>query len=393
MTLIQKTIVFLSNFSLGLFVPVLSLFLLSHGCDLQSLAIVIGIYSATVIFAEVPSGMFADVRGRRNAYYLSCALTVAGFIIMYFARGIPLLIPGIILFGMGRAFASGSLDSLIIEDCLRRNGDAELSKATGSNLVYQCAGIAAGALAGGFIPNTNGYLLHVIARLAVLLAVCILCAAFLREAPSDRKTLREQVSVTVAQLNKQRALLIVLLCIFGGGAALFVLETYWQPLLTTFIPARQQYLLGIVCAGGYGANMLGSFIAGRVKMERPKSRWRYYLLFIASIGVALALLAIQTAAVGFIACYLLIYIVLGFANVPEQTLLNSLAGNEMRASLLSVASLSMQMAGVVSSALCALLVLPIGMQGVMLAMGGFSMAVVAAAAILLKLRSKAGQTD
>ena len=172
-----------------------------------------------------------------------------------------------------------------------------------------------------------------------------------------------------------------------------MLETYWQPLLATLIPAQQQYLLGIVCAGGYGANMLGSFIAGRIKMERPESRWRYYLLFIASIGVALALLAIQTAAAGFIACYLLIHTVLGFANVPEQTLLNSFAGNETRASLLSVASLSMQTAGVVSSALCAMLVLSIGMQNVMLAMGGFSIAVIAVAGILLKLRSKAGQTD
>jgi len=162
MTGIQKIIIFLSYFGVGLFIPVLSLFILSHGCNLQSLAIVIGINSATVILAEVPSGIYADMRGRKYAFFLSCAFVAVSFILIYLFQNVLLLIVGIVFFGLGRAFLSGSLDSLIIEDCIRRNGDAELTAATSTNLVYQCAGIAAGSLIGGFLPNINGYFLHVI---------------------------------------------------------------------------------------------------------------------------------------------------------------------------------------------------------------------------------------
>ena len=71
MTPVQIAIVFGNSFGIGLLQPVLSLFLLARGCNLQTLAVVIGVYSVTVILAEVPSGVFADLHGRKVAYFLS----------------------------------------------------------------------------------------------------------------------------------------------------------------------------------------------------------------------------------------------------------------------------------------------------------------------------------
>lgn len=392
MTKAQKAVIFLNNFGVGLLAPVLSLFILSHGGDLRELAIAIGIYSASVIAAEVPSGLFADIYGRKNAFFLSCAFVAASFAIIYFADSMPPLAAGMALYGLGRAFLSGSLDSLILEDCLHRGGDAALSRAAGENLVFQCSGIAAGSLAGGFLPDINGYILHVAARLAVLLAVGIMCAVFLKESPvprERRKTLREQIGAVARVLKGERTLRIVMLCIFGASLTLFAIETYWQPQFTSLSGGRLRAMLGIICAGGYGANTLGSLAASRLKMPAQKRRWTVYLASTALLGGALCALSLQNGAAGFILCYILAQGALGVANVPEQTLLNSLASDGTRASLLSLASLFAQTGGVISSAVCSALVLKIEISGVMALMGGLTIAAAAFAAALLKLGKSA----
>ncbi len=388
MTGIQKIIIFLSYFGVGLFIPVLSLFILSHGCNLQSLAIVIGINSATVILAEVPSGIYADMRGRKYAFFLSCAFVAVSFILIYLFQNVLLLIVGIVFFGLGRAFLSGSLDSLIIEDCIRRNGDAELTAATSTNLVYQCAGIAAGSLIGGFLPNINGYFLHVIVRLIVLLAVAILSAVFLKETPISKgmqKTLMAQTNMMITELINKKQLRIIMFCIFGSSITLFALETYWQPQFTTYISLKQHYLLGVLCACGYGGTMLGSFLTGHIKMSEQVRRWRFYLLFVVLLGFALCMIAIQNTAIGFMLGYVLAQTILGIANVPEQTLLNSLTANEARASMLSVASLFSQMAGVLSSIICTVLILSIEISGIFLVMGSLTAIIALTAFVLLTL--------
>lgn len=255
MTGIQKTIVYLNYLGLGLFAPVLSLFLLNHGCDIRTLSIVIAIYSATVIAAEVPSGMFADLRGRKKAYFMSAIFTFGGFMLMYIAHSLPVLIPGIILLGFGAAFLSGSLDSLIIEDCICRKGDAALSEVTGAILIYQCAGIASGALINAVLPNKNGYLLHILIRLFTLLLVVILCAFFLHEGTLQRhehNSIREQTKIIISSLKGKQFLQIALFCVFGSSISIFALETYWQPQFSTFLTVRQDGMLGILCAVGYG---------------------------------------------------------------------------------------------------------------------------------------------
>lgn len=384
----QKLIVFLNFFGTGLFVPVLSLFLLAHGSDLPNLSLLIGIYSAVVILAEVPSGMFADLYGRRNAYFLSSAFMSSSFVLLYLAQGTKLLIPGMVLFGLGGAFLSGSLDSLIMEDSIRRNGDGALSQTASSNLLYQSAGIAAGALLGGALPNIRGYLLHVIARLLVLFAVALLAALFVKEATSSAKehpSAIDQLRKVAAIVQGEGQLKLVLLCILGSSITLFAIETYWQPRFTELISEQQHYQLGVLSALGYAGSMLGSFLMGRLNLAGQRKRWHCYLLFIALFGLSLGILALQRVGIGFLLFYIMALTLLGGVNVPEQTLLNSIADGETRASLLSLASLFSKIAGIVSSALCTLLILPIGISGVWLVMGGLTLGVALLAGILLKL--------
>jgi len=43
----------------------------------------------------------------------------------------------------------------------------------------------------------------------------------------------------------------------------------------------------MVSTGGYGGNMLGSFLSSRIQMSEENRRWHFYLLFIILLVIAL----------------------------------------------------------------------------------------------------------
>ena len=54
-----QLIYLLRFFGTGIIIPVLSLLLLARGATIETISLVIGLYSLTVIVAEFPSGVFA----------------------------------------------------------------------------------------------------------------------------------------------------------------------------------------------------------------------------------------------------------------------------------------------------------------------------------------------
>lgn len=142
MSPLHSGILLLSYFSTGIIMPVLSLLLLSRGCTMQTLPLMLGLYSLTALFLEVPSGVFADWRGRKPTCLLSVALVMAAFMLLLSAGSLPLVAAAMVLWGASRAFSSGSLDALIIDACLEEKGAERLAPITAQLTVLRSAGIA-----------------------------------------------------------------------------------------------------------------------------------------------------------------------------------------------------------------------------------------------------------
>ena len=66
----------------GLAAPVLSLMLLARGATLMTLPLVAGVTTVVTCLCEVPSGIAADVLGRRRVFALSMALQVATYVVL-----------------------------------------------------------------------------------------------------------------------------------------------------------------------------------------------------------------------------------------------------------------------------------------------------------------------
>lgn len=75
-------IFFLNGLSIGLLLPIMSLIFTGKGGTVKELSIGFSILSLTVIILEIPSGLFADLFGRRDCFCLSLFFKSAGYFLL-----------------------------------------------------------------------------------------------------------------------------------------------------------------------------------------------------------------------------------------------------------------------------------------------------------------------
>lgn len=386
----QRLILFLHSFSGGVLMPILSLLLLERGCDLRTLPLVLGVYSATVILCEVPTGVCADLLGRKKTFLISCALGVGSMLALLLSGSVWGLLPGFVLYGLSRAFSSGSLDALIIEEYAAAHGGEGYAAITGQLSLCQSVGLAAGAVAGGALPNWRGYGLHLMIRLVLAAAVGLLCLAFVRETRREpagpRPTLRGYLCEAAGIVKGARAMAGLLVCLLSTGALISLVEAYWQPMFTAIITPEQTPLLGLVSAVGFASAALGNVLIRRAKAAAGAAEWRRYAVLRIILAASAALFALQANVPGFFVFYGLLYLLLGGADVLEQTLMNRMVPDAQRAGLLSVASLSCQLGGLLACGVAGAAVGTLGFAGLCLTAGAAVLLCTASALFLRKPR-------
>lgn len=370
---LQGSVLFLNWFGVGLLQPILSLLLLSRGCTIQTLPLALGVYSLTVLALEVPSGVFADWRGRKVTYLVSLALYGLSFGLMLLTHGFGGVCAAMVAQGSARAFSSGSLDALIIDAALDRAGEAVLPRVSAQLMVLQSAGVALGALLGGFLPESVGFRLHLALRLALLALAGLLGALFLREGlrpAGSRPSLRDQLAQSAALLRGNRPFWRVLCCMTALAGLMALVETYWQPAFRALVPAGPNWQLSLLCTGGFLLTTLASLLTGRVRIASPAKRWPAYFTLQLTLGGAALLLALPLGPAGFSGAYLIFYALLGASNIQEQTLLNTLSDSANRATVLSVVSLACQLGALGFNTGSSPLVGALGFGGVWALAGG-----------------------
>ncbi|MEX1308201.1 MAG: MFS transporter [Eubacteriales bacterium] len=362
MKLKYKILLFLTSFSLGLILPVQSLLLMAHGCTLQTLGLALGAYAVAVIAAEVPTGVFADLYGRKAAFLTAILLSAASGVVLLVSSSFPAAMAALMLMGLGVAFASGSADALIIEKVQAQTKSKSLHQTVSTLRILEAAGLMVGAICGGFLPKTSGYSLHIGLRLA-LTAIVFLLALFVLSEP--KKTTQHAPSVKshlIAMrqiLQTKNGIKTILFCIAAFGFMQFMLETYWQPQLTDLADAGAQALLGVLSAASFGMTAVGSFVVSRIQSKKTAVYWAGYLLLALIMSAFVILLSCQTTPGGFAVVYLAIYLALGMVTVFEQTLIHSKISDSVRASMLSLTSFTARGGGVISSLVGASLIVRI----------------------------------
>ena len=102
---------FLKN--LKFFEPYLYIYLISCGINLFQIGILISIREITINIFEVPSGLISDFWGRKKELYLCFIFYIISFIFFYSGASFFVIITGMIFFGLGEAFRSGTHKAMI----------------------------------------------------------------------------------------------------------------------------------------------------------------------------------------------------------------------------------------------------------------------------------------
>lgn len=346
-----KILTFLNNFNIGISVPFLSLILCEHGCSLENLGLAIAIFSISVVILELPSGIFADLFGRKSSFLLAQIGGLISSVLLLLSNTFCLTAIGLIFYGFSSAFSSGSLDALVVEDSIKCNGESALSKSISTFQIYTCAGVALGALFGGFLPYTNGYFLHLILKIFVVITTFLLALPI----PSESISLQQHISLKmhfrkmINLFSSNKFLRQLAICIIALSTVQAAVETYWQPQMSAFQPEHLQQLLGILSASAYLTTIAGCTFINKFKMYSVQKSQTIYF-FVAFIFLLIIFsFAFAQNVIFFSIIYLTIYLLIGMISIAEQTIINLETEDHVRASILSMNSLFAKSGAIVSS--------------------------------------------
>lgn len=346
----QDALLFLNSFATGLLAPLLTLLLLDRGIGLSVVPLAVGLHSAVAVAFEVPSGMAADRWGRKACFLLSCGLLLPGLGLFALGQGLPAMLAAMAFQGLARAFSSGSLDALVVEEFLLKHGREALPRCTARMGGLTSVGLAAGCLAGGGVYALTGGLWPAIAlKAAVVLALLALGAGLTEHPVEGEGPEQAPVARLIATLRSAGVVRALIFCTAAVAPPLFAVEVFYQARFNELLGGGGAgWALGFLSAGGYYATAAGAVLGPRL-VRRPTLG--KLLAVTALLGAGLAVLAAAGTPVLFVGAYFLFYAVLGWNDHLTATLMNEAAPPSQRATLLSAASLSLQLGGLAASPL------------------------------------------
>lgn len=352
------TLVLLTTLSASLIWGINTLFLLDAGLSSFEAFTANAFFTVGMMLFEVPTGVVADLRGRRVSFLLG-ALTLAVstllYVLLWWLKA-PFWAWAVVsmLLGLGFTFFSGAVEAWLV-DALRHTGYAgELDSVFGRAEAVQGFAMLAGSAAGGIIAQATNLGVPFVLR-AVLLG-CTFVLAFTqmrdlgftpargkRPGPEVRRIFRASLRFG---LGRPAVRWVMLTAPFVGGVSIYAFYAMQPYLLELYGDPHAYGIAGLAAAIVAGAQIVGGLVATRVRslFHRRTS----VLLVATSVStIALALVSAVpnlTAVIGFLVLWSLAYA----ATTPvRQAYLNGLIPSQERATVLSFDSLLSSAGGVV----------------------------------------------
>ncbi|WP_020613896.1 MFS transporter [Sediminispirochaeta bajacaliforniensis] len=368
-------------FSVGIGTSVMSLMMLSKGSGVDTLGLITALYSIFIVIFEFPSGIISDIVGQKTVYQFSLIIAIVGYTIVFFSNSIVTLFVGFAMYGVSRAFSSGSIEALFINKYIKDHGKESLHKFLSILNAGEILGLSMGALTGGVIPmvwekyfpGQNRYNGNLTAQILILFLIFI-CTLLVVKEPADttktNKRLSKYVKESLRTVANSRKIILLIFGTMIWGFCFNAIELYWQPKMSWILKGETKtWIFGVINSGYFLASLVGVGIINLIL--RKKSDKPNVLLFLGRIitGVLIIVLSFQARLFSFASIYLLLFMVNGMLSIPEGTVLNSVIPDEKRSSLLSLSSLMMQFGGIIGSLAYSLLVGIIKISGIWILSG------------------------
>jgi MFS family permease len=117
------------------FLPVLALFYIASQVSLPEFAIIFSVFSLAILLLEIPTGVVADLIGKKNTLLLSRAMYIIEIALIAFFNGFWVFLIAKIISGIGVSLGSGT-NSALIYDSLKRIGKEKEHKKVAGKLSF-----------------------------------------------------------------------------------------------------------------------------------------------------------------------------------------------------------------------------------------------------------------
>jgi len=359
--------------NLKFFDPYLILFFLDSGLSFLEIGVLLSVREIVTNLVEIPSGMVADVVGRRRAMLFSFACYIISFLIFFLFPVYGMFVLAMVFFGFGEAFRSGTHKAMILE-YLRIKGIPELRvHYYGHTRGWSQAGAAVSAVIAALLVFGSGsYRIVFISSVIPYTLDLILILTYPRELDGETggagwslKGLTRRFTAvfrgfirTLGDPGFRRAMLSS--SVYDGFFE--SVKDYIQPVMQQAVlglpvllmlgeERRTALFIGMVYAGIYVFTSIASRNAGTVSDRFPRISGMLNVTYGMSVGVMAAaglviLLGVPAAAVALLVVYFLIKnlrrpMALGFLSerIQNQLMATGLSA-ESQAKTLSVALLA-----------------------------------------------------
>ncbi len=347
------------------------LYLAYCGLNLAQIGLVEGIYHATSIIFEIPSGAVADLLGRKKSMVLSRICIALSCMIMLFAQNFWYFALGFMVQALGNNLNSGSEEALVYDSMKAAGQEARYMSVCGRlNVIIEVSqGIA--TVAGGILAEFSYFWCYsaclVIEALALLPVILMVEAPYVEERGRQR-SVWEVVAVhfrTCFEILRSDRRILKLISYYS---VIFAAET-----VLFFYSQKYYYELGynkiqisfILLVMG-GVSCIGAVLSERIYAALGKKTAQTGACVIAAAFLIYGLQNLFVSIVAFTAA--------GFFNAvlyPVQSeQLNSLIPSGQRATLISVNSMFFSIAMILLFPLAGFLADLWGLTAVLVGMGG-----------------------
>lgn len=218
------------------FLPIWVLYFMENGLSMTQVLIT----STTMIVAsqifEIPSGIFADLYGRKKSLIISASLYIVAISILSISHSFPVFLIGEIFSGISLAFSSGSIDALVYDSLFDLNRKKDFMKISGHSFFISNIAMAGASIIGGIVASFS-------LRYAMILTLVPACLLFINNLffyePAHHKKLGDKYFIKHYKesfdFSKNHKTIIAL--IFYNGIYLsfmFIFFNFLQPYLKSF---------------------------------------------------------------------------------------------------------------------------------------------------------------
>jgi MFS family permease len=317
--------------------PIRIIYLISFGLTFAQIGMMELAAAIAIIILEIPSGIFADIVGRKKSRMIAYTLSIIAFSCLSFGSTLPIFIFGWVLSGAADAFQSGAQDALIFDTLKQLNREKDYIKVKSHFIFINAISVIVGSLVGAYLYTINHRLPWYLITMTIILSTFIFITVKEPEFSARYAKISDQLkefkrSLTTSLSNFEVGRLIL----FG---LILMIPMY---IFTTLL--NQPYLisrgfsvqsLGVIFAIITG---VGGIVASFSHKIEPFLKQRFsFLLIIVSMTfflVSMGLIhnpAILLLVVGF-------YIIDNFKTAIIDNYLNEVISSESRATVLSVQS-------------------------------------------------------